>query len=69
MIFIRRTLTDVTEVRHDAIMPGRLLRIRFPLGTSNRMLSVVCAYQHARAPKDTHILEKNMTFGSNLVVA
>ena len=58
MILIRRTLTNATEVRHDAIMPGRLLRVRFPLGASNRMISVVCTYQHERAPKDAHILDK-----------
>ena len=61
---IRRTLTDVTEVRHHAIMPGRLLRVRFPWATpaAGRVLGVVCAYQHAWAPKDTHILEKRHDF-------
>ena len=62
MILIRRTLTNATEVRHDAIMPGRLLRVRFPLGASNRMISVVYAYQHAWAPKDALILEKRQDF-------
>ena len=65
---IRRTLTDVTEVRHHAIMPGRLLRVRFPWATpaAGRMLGVVCAYQHAWAPKDTHILEKRHDFWQKL---
>ena len=62
MILIRRSITQVQEVRHDAVIPGRLLRARFPLGATGRMLSVICAYQHAWNPKDVHILEKRSEF-------
>ena len=40
------------------IVPGRLLRARFPLGNDGCKLSVICAYQHAWYPKDTSILAK-----------
>ncbi|CAE6949094.1 unnamed protein product [Symbiodinium sp. CCMP2592] len=48
------------------MIPGRLLRVRFPLGTSGRMLSLICAYQHAWAPRDAHILDKRAEFWQNL---
>ena len=62
MILIRRSITHAHEVRHDAVIPGRLLRVRFPLGATGRLLSVICAYQHAWNPKGTHILEKRSEF-------
>ena len=62
MILIRRSITHAHEVRHDAVIPGRLLRVRFPLGATGRLLSVICAYQHAWNPKDIHILEKRSEF-------
>ena len=62
MILIRRSITHAHAVRHDAVIPGRLLRVRFPLGATGRLLSVICAYQHAWNPKDTHILEKRSEF-------
>ena len=65
MILIRRSITNAHEVRHDAVIPGRLLRVRFPLGATGRLLSVICAYQHAWNPKDIHILEKRSEFWHN----
>ena len=62
MILIRKTITNAREVRHDAIIPGRLLRVRFPLGNDGCKLSVLCAYQHAWNPKDTSILAKREEF-------
>ena len=29
MVMIRKAITNVAEVRHDAVIPGRLLRVRF----------------------------------------
>ena len=66
MILVRKSLTNVQEVRHDAVIPGRLLRVRFPLGTTGRLLSVVCAYQHAWNPKDPTILDKRSDFWHKL---
>ena len=40
MILIRKTITDVREVRHDAIVPGRLLRALF---LEERGLQAQCA--------------------------
>ena len=54
MILIRRTLTCLQDVKYEAILPGRLLRARFPFGATGRMLSIVCAYQHAWAPRLAH---------------
>ena len=62
MVMIRKSITTAAEVRHDAIIPGRLLRVRFPLGNDGCKLSVVCAYQHAWNPKDAHILVKREEF-------
>ena len=62
LILIRRALTDVAAVRHTAAVPGKLLRVRFPLGKSTRMISVICAYQHAWAPRDPHNMEKRQEF-------
>ena len=66
MILVRKSLTNVQEVRHDAVIPGRLLRVRFPLGTTGRLLSVVCAYQYAWNPKDPAILDKRSDFWHKL---
>ena len=66
LILIRKSLTNVREVRHDTIIPGRLLRVRFPLGNDGCKLSVVCAYQHAWNPKDSNILAKREEFWHKL---
>ena len=44
MVMIRKAITNVAEVRHDTVIPGRLLRVRFPLGNDGCKLSVICAY-------------------------
>ena len=62
MILIRKSITNVREVRHDSIIPGRLLRVRFALGNDSCKLSVICAYQHAWNPKDPNILAKREEF-------
>ena len=68
MILIRRSITHAHAVRHDAVIPGRLLRVRFPLGATGRLLSVICAYQHAWNPKDAHILEKRSEFWHKMLM-
>ena len=62
MVMIRKSITNAAEVRRDAIIPGRVLRVRFPLGNDGCKLSVVCAYQHAWNPKDAHIMVKREEF-------
>ena len=62
LVLIRRALTDVAAVRHTAVVPRRLLRVRFPLGKSTRMISVICAYQHAWAPRDPHNMDRRQEF-------
>ena len=66
MILVRKTITNVQEVRHDSIIPGRLLRVRFPLGKDSCKLSVICAYQHAWNPKDPNTLAKREAFWHKL---
>ena len=66
MILVRKTITNVQEVRHDTIIPGRLLRVRFPLGKDSCKLSVICAYQHAWNPKDPNIFAKREAFWHKL---
>ena len=34
MIWVRKSLTSPEEIKYEAIVPGRLLRVRFPLGNS-----------------------------------
>ena len=62
MVMIRKAIANVREVRHDAVIPGRLLRVRFPLGNDSCKLSVICAYQHAWNPKDANIMVKREEF-------
>ena len=63
MVMIRKAITNVGEVRHDAVIPGRLLRVRFPLRNDGCKLSVICAYQHAWNPKDANIWRKEKSSG------
>ena len=62
MVMIRKAITNVGEVRHDEVIPGRLLRVRFPLGNDGCKLSMICAYQHAWNPKDANIMVKREEF-------
>ena len=62
MVMIRKSITNVAEVRRDTVIPGRLLRVRFPLGNDGCKLSVICAYQHVWNPKDANIMVKREEF-------
>ena len=62
MVMICKAITNASEVRHDAVIPGRLLRVRFPLGNDGCKLSVICACQHAWNPKDANIMVKREEF-------
>ena len=63
---IRRTIAVAAEVRYEAVTPGRLLRVRFPLGDTYRMPNVLCAYQHAWVPKEPQTLDKRQGFWHHL---
>ena len=55
MILIRKTITSVREVRHDAIVPGRLLRVRFAFG--EQWLQAQCALRasaHMESQRHKH---------------
>ena len=68
MILIRRSITHVHEVRHDAVIPGRLLRARFPLGSyrphAQCDLCIPTCMEPKRCTQCTHILEKEVSSGT-----
>ena len=66
MALISKAITHEAEVKHDTIVPGRLIRVRFPVGKLNNVVSVLSAYQHAWNPKDPQILNKRLDYWHKL---
>ena len=56
MIWVRKSLTSPKEIKYEAIVPGRLLRVRFPLG--QQYVSAICIYQCAWHNKDPKLVQK-----------
>ena len=61
-VLISKAITHEAEVKHDTIVPGRLIRVRFPVGKLNNVVSVLSAYLHAWNPKDPQILNKRLDY-------
>ena len=56
-ILSRSTLvTSPEEIKYEAIVSGRLLRVRFPLG--QQYVSAICIYQYAWNNKDPKLVQK-----------
>ena len=66
MVLVSKAITHEAEVKHDTIAPGRLIRVRFPVGKLNNVVSVLSAYQHAWNPKDPQILNKRLDYWHKL---
>ena len=64
MVWIRKALTNPNDVKHEASVPGRILRVRFPLG--QQYISAICVYQHAWNNKDPTLLQKRLSFWQSL---
>ena len=56
MIWVRKSLTRPEEIEYEAIVPGRLLRVRFPLG--QQYVSAICVYQYAWHNKDPKLAQR-----------
>ena len=58
MVWVRKDLTSPEDIKYETYIPGRILRVRFPLG--QQYVSAVCVYRHAWNNKDPKLLQKRL---------
>ena len=60
IVWIRKSLTNPEDIKYETVIPGRIMRVRFPIG--QQYISMIIAYQHAWNLKDHKLTHKRHTF-------